>query len=116
MRRMRWRESGAGPGRAARRAILYNTRVRNDVRDELFLAVGHDMDTGHAFDLADLLDQLDADLLAFELLVLRPFDAVDDRIGDVDARHIGAHPARTAGGGERSDAHQDEAFLVQPLL
>ena len=74
------------------------------------------MHAGHALDLADLLDELDANLLAFELLVLGPFQALDHRIGHMDARHVGAHPARAARRGQRPDADQDEAFFVQAQL
>ncbi len=43
----------------------------------------------------------------------RAFEARDDRIGNVDARHVGADPAGCARRGERADADEDEALFVQ---
>ena len=67
-----------------------------------------------AGDLAAFLHDLDADLLALELLVLRAFEPRDDGVGDVDAGHVGADPLGRARRGERADAGQDEALFVQP--
>ena len=100
-------------------APLQDARCLDDLRHELFLPVGHDVDAMHALDLADLLDQLDAQALAFGFLLLGRaglLDPLDHRVGDVHPRHGRAHPARRLGRGQGADAHQDEALLVQPLL
>src|SRR3982751_442376 len=52
---------------AARLAVLHDAGGVDDLVHELLLAVGHDVDPGHAFNLADLLDQIDAELLALGL-------------------------------------------------
>ena len=97
------------PGRAA----LQHAGFVDDLGDVFFLPVGHDMDAGDALHLAQLLDHLDADALALGLLVAGAFEPGDDRVGDMDARDIGAHPARRLGRGQRADAGQDEAALVE---
>ena len=73
---------------------------------QFFLAVGHDVDAGDAGHLLDLLHDLDADPLAFLLLVVDPFQAVGDGVGNVDAGDVGADPARRLGRSQGADADQ----------
>src|SRR5512145_1314120 len=95
---------------------LHDTGLNDDLRNQLLLAVGHDMHARDALDLADLLDQLDAEPLALGLLVRRALQALDHRIGDVDAGDMRAHPIGRARGGERPDAGEDEAFLIEAKI
>jgi hypothetical protein len=76
---MRSSALGAGGAGYARTAVLHDAGAVDDLRDELFLAIGHDVHAGDAVDLADLLDQLDAELLALALLVLGALEPGDDR-------------------------------------
>ena len=50
------------------------------------------MDARNAFDLAHLLDQLDANLAAFRTLVLGAFHPLDQLVRDDDAPQVLAHP------------------------
>lgn len=56
--------------------------------DIFFLAVSHNMDAGNTFDLLHLVDDIDAELLAFLLLICCSLDAFDDRVGNMHARHV----------------------------
>src|SRR4051812_31150633 len=82
-----------GPGGAARLAVLHDAGGVDDLVHELLLAIGHDMDPGNTFDLADLLDQVDAELLALGLLVLGLLDPLQNGFRDVHAGHVVLHPA-----------------------
>src|SRR6185295_6858731 len=79
-------------GSFARPPRLHDTGLLDDLRDQLLLAIGHDVNAGDAVDLPDLLDQLNAEPLAFGLLVRGSLQSRDHRIRNMDARHMGAHP------------------------
>src|SRR5262249_44268289 len=104
------------PPLRARLAVPHDAGRDDDLGDELLLAVGHDVHAGHARDLADLLDELDAKLLALALLVGGPFEALDHGIRNMDPGNVLPHPTSRPGRSQRPDADQDEALLVQPEL
>src|SRR5579883_1902449 len=72
--RLHLRDEVAPPGRSS----AQNAGFVNDFGDVFFLAVSHDMDARNALRFAQGLDHLDADALAFGLLVLGAFEALDD--------------------------------------
>ncbi len=86
----------------------------HDFGDKLFLAVGHDMNAGHAFDFLDLIDDVDADPFAFGLLVLGTFQPLDNGVGNMHARYVRAHPFGRPRRSQRADTAHDETFLVEP--
>src|SRR5262245_3590665 len=57
---------------------LQNTGIVYHLGHVFLLAVGHDMNAGYALDLLHFIDDVDAELLAFLLLILSTFDALDD--------------------------------------
>src|SRR5512134_2138246 len=82
-----------GMGYVATERPWQQPRFFDDLRYELLLAIRHDVDPGHARHLAHLLDDLDADTLAFGALflfvdALKPFDNL---VGNVHARHLATH-------------------------
>ena len=66
---------GAGMFALPGLATLEDAGFVDDFGDIFFLAIGHDMHAGDALDLLHLVDDVDAELLAFLLLVLRAFEA-----------------------------------------
>ncbi len=88
----------------------------DDFGHGFFLAIGHHVHAADALDRADLLDEIDAEVAAFAGLVLRALHALDDAVGNVDARHVGAHPFAGLGGAQRPHADQDEDLLEQARI
>ena len=72
------------------------TCALTDLSYRFFPLNGHDMDTSHAFYLFYLVDNINADIDSFLLLVLSTLHPVDDLIGHVHTRHEFFHVARHA--------------------
>ena len=79
----------------------------------LFPFNSHDMDTGHTFDLLDLVDDVHTDVNALFLLVRGIFHAVDHLVGHIHTRHelfhVTCHPQRLG----RGDTGQDMGLFVE---
>ena len=77
---------------------------------------GHDMNTSHAFNLSDLVDNIHCDVHAFIFLILGIFHAFDNIIGDFKARHgilhVACHAERTGG----SDSSKDKCLFMQAKI
>ena len=82
----------------------------------MFAAIGHDVNARDARHLAQLADQFDADAAAFLAGVACGLHPGDDVVGDMDARHVAAHPARRLGRGQRSDPGKDIDLALQPQI
>src|SRR5690242_19647458 len=65
-------------------------RFFHDLGHLLFLLIGHDMHARDTLNLPDLLDDVDAQTLAFAFAA--PLQPVDDVVRNPHARHVGAHP------------------------
>src|SRR6056300_700191 len=92
---------------------LQHSRLLHDLTDRRLLAVSHDVYPADAFDLADLLDQLDADLATLEFRLRGALEALDNRVGGVNPRDVAANPQRGTRRRQRADAGQYEALLQQ---
>src|SRR5262245_9586273 len=101
-------------GSFARLPRLHDTGLLDDLRDQLLLAIGHDVHAGHARDFPDLLNKLDAQPLALGLLVRRPFEPRNRRIGNMNPGHMRPHPLRRTRRSQRPDPGQNKAFLMKP--
>src|ERR1700722_2834554 len=91
------------PGRAA----LKNARSFDDLGHRFFLAVGHDVDAADAADLANGLNQLDADIESFASLILGAAQTRDQRVRKMNAGDALAHPLRRLARAQWADASQD---------
>ena len=89
-------------------AVLEHSRPGDDLGHQLLLAVGHEVNAGDPGDLADALNQLDADQPALLALVARTVEAAHDLVGNVHAGHVRAQPPGGARRGQRADADDDE--------
>ncbi len=63
-------------------------RLCDDFFSQVFASVGHQVDTGDAFDFLDLLDHFDADVLSLSLWIGSAFDSLDEPVRDVNARYV----------------------------
>ena len=89
------------------------TSLLADFADRLLPLNRHDMDTSHARNLLDLIDDVHADVDAFLLLVLRALHPLDHRVGHIHARHRAFHVAGHAQGLGRGDTGEDVGLLGQ---
>src|SRR5215472_14600462 len=76
----------------------------------------HDVGTGNARRLLELLQQLDADLGALALGVGGALETLDDRLGHDRAEKLLAHPPRRARRGDGCDANENASALGQAEL
>ncbi len=71
------------------------------------------MNPGHPFDLAALLDDLNADRDPFFLLVLGPLQAPDHLVGDIQPRHEILHVTGHPQGTGRGHPGQNKEFFIK---
>ena len=77
-------------------------RPADNFRQSTFPLNGHDVNTGYPFYVPDLVDDINRDIHALIFLVLGIFHALDDIIGNLEARyeffHVACHAKRTRWG------------------
>jgi hypothetical protein len=73
-------------------AARQHTRAIDDFGHGLFLAVGHDVCAVDAPDRAQLLQQIHAQVASLAGLIAGAAQSRDDGVGNVDSRHVRAHP------------------------
>src|SRR5690349_15484505 len=79
----------------------------DDRRDLAEVHRRHDVRAGHAGNVGELAQYLDANLAPFALRIARAFEALDEALGDDRAVELVAHPARRARRRNRRDADED---------
>src|SRR5882757_2937825 len=90
-----------------------NAGAFDDLGHRLLLPISHHVHAGNSRDLAQLMNQVDTQAAALDGLVLRACQTSDDRVGDVNSRHVRAHPLGRLGRSQRSDSGQHEHLLEQ---
>src|ERR1017187_6599738 len=86
----------------------------DDFLDQTLLLGCHQVDAGDALDGADLLNSFNTHPDSLAMWIPRLFEPRDHVVGNVDSRHMRAHPAGRTGRNDRTDADDNATTIMQP--